>query len=606
MKTRAVFILLLVLAVFAVYAPSLWNGFVWDDTALVARDPFIRSWRLIPEGFRHFLFTDATASDFYRPLQRLSYTWDYAWFAFHPWGYHLTSIALHAAAAVMLFLFLEKLARGWPGAEPRGGGDRDNAARDRRLAGLAALAWAVHPLHTSAVCYVSGRADVLAALFAFAGLWLALRGTRAADAGAALCFFGAALSKESGLMALAIWLALLLFRRAKILRPLALCIGVAAIYCALRFSAQHEPAPRFTPPPSLAARPIIAARAWAEYAGLVLLPVHLHMERDVLPFGHGGDLATTVRLAQWREVQTLLGAVLIAAFVFWMRWARRRGPLVLALLTAFLLAYLPISNLLPLNATVAEHWLYFPGAFLLAAALWSLARIPLARAAGAALLALWLLFLAARTFQRNFDWRDPRTFLERTIAEGGGSARMLINLGSLESAEGRQKIAIGHFTNALALAPGQPFALLGLGAAYLREKDFARARAEFEKAARDPFARADALQSLAVLEYQESGADRVDLLRDAAQLAPRNWAIQKRCIAHLAERGGGDRVRAIAQLRELVQREPWRADSWRMLGDLWMNAGQYDSAHRAYSRAAQLDVHDEYSRAQLRTLKPRS
>ena len=45
--------------VFAVYAPSLRNGFVWDDTALILRDPLIRSWRLIPEGFQHFLFTDA-------------------------------------------------------------------------------------------------------------------------------------------------------------------------------------------------------------------------------------------------------------------------------------------------------------------------------------------------------------------------------------------------------------------------------------------------------------------------------------------------------------------------------------------------------------------
>src|SRR5580704_6994467 len=60
---------------FAVYIPSLRNGYVWDDSALIQRDPFIRSWRLTAEGFRHFLFTDATASDFYRPFQRLTYTW---------------------------------------------------------------------------------------------------------------------------------------------------------------------------------------------------------------------------------------------------------------------------------------------------------------------------------------------------------------------------------------------------------------------------------------------------------------------------------------------------------------------------------------------------
>ena len=586
------------LAAFGVYAPSLWNGFVWDDTALIARDPFIRSWRLIPEGFRHFLFTDATASDFYRPLQRLSYTWDYAWFAFQPWAYHLTNIALHAAAAAMLFLFLEKIARSFRVAlrgEPL----------DCWLAGLSALVWAVHPLHTSAVCYVSGRADLLAAFFAFAGLWLALRETRAADLGAAVCFFGAALSKESGLTALAIWIVLLLFKRAKILRPLAFAAAVLAVYSLLRFSAEHETPPHFAATPSLSVRPIITARAWAEYAGLVLLPIRLHMERDVLAFGHG-DFATTMRIGRMREFQTLLGALLIAAFVVWARWARRREPLVLTLLSAFVLAYLPISNLLPLNANVAEHWLYFPGAFLLAGALWSLARLPLSRAAGATLLAIWILFLAARTFQRNFDWRDPRTFLERNVAEGADSARMLTNLGWLESGEGHQKIAIGHFTNALAREPDLPFAVLGLGAAYLREKDFAHAREQFEKAERDPFSRPEALQNLAVLEYQERGADRADLLREAALLAPKNWSIQKRYIAHLAERGKSDTLRAIGELRDLVAREPWRAESWRLLGDLWVSAGQFDSAHRAYARAAELDVHDDYSRAKLAALERRS
>ena len=64
--------LLIIAGVFASYAPALRDGFVWDDTALILRDPLIRSWRLIPEGFNHFLFVDATASDFYRPLQRLT------------------------------------------------------------------------------------------------------------------------------------------------------------------------------------------------------------------------------------------------------------------------------------------------------------------------------------------------------------------------------------------------------------------------------------------------------------------------------------------------------------------------------------------------------
>src|SRR5471032_1227975 len=92
-----------------VYLPSLAAKFVWDDTALVLRDPLIRSWRLASEAFDHFLFLDATGSDFYRPIQRLTYLVDYGYYAFNPWGYHLTSVVVHALAAGALFLLARTL-----------------------------------------------------------------------------------------------------------------------------------------------------------------------------------------------------------------------------------------------------------------------------------------------------------------------------------------------------------------------------------------------------------------------------------------------------------------------------------------------------------------
>src|SRR2546430_15376223 len=100
MKQRMIICGVLVVLIFAAHAPALRGTFVWDDTALVLRDPLIRSWRLIPEGFQHFLFTDATPSDFYRPIQRLTYALDYAAFTFGPAGYHLSSILCHIGAAL--------------------------------------------------------------------------------------------------------------------------------------------------------------------------------------------------------------------------------------------------------------------------------------------------------------------------------------------------------------------------------------------------------------------------------------------------------------------------------------------------------------------------
>src|SRR5437899_9315480 len=173
------------------------NGFVWDDTALILRDPLIRSWRLIPEGFNHFLFVDATASDFYRPLQRLTYTLDYGAFAFRPAPYHAASMLWQAAAAIALFVFAAELLLAF-GIERR---------KRRWMAFLAVLVWAIHPVQSAAVVYISGRADPLAATFGFFGLFLLVRAARSLGSLKLLLFIGSGvalllstLSKESGLI----------------------------------------------------------------------------------------------------------------------------------------------------------------------------------------------------------------------------------------------------------------------------------------------------------------------------------------------------------------------------------------------------------------------
>src|SRR5207302_9747621 len=197
MKQRMIVCGALVVLIFAAHAPALRATFVWDDTALVLRDPLIRSWRLIPEGFNHFLFVDATASDFYRPVQRLIYTIDYAAFAFRPGPYHVMSLLWHGLAAIALLFFAEELLLSF-GLE-RG--------RCRLMALIAALVWAIHPVQSAAVAYVSGVADPLAVTFGFLGLFLLLRASLTLGPrelplliGSGVAFLLSALSKESGLL----------------------------------------------------------------------------------------------------------------------------------------------------------------------------------------------------------------------------------------------------------------------------------------------------------------------------------------------------------------------------------------------------------------------
>ena len=584
----------LLISVLAIYAPALRNGFVWDDTALVLRDPLIRSWRLIPEGFNHYLFTDATASDFYRPLQRLTYTIEYALFAAQPGPYHVTSILIHAAAAIALMCFAQTLLEtfGYEGS------------RARWIAFLSALIWALHPVHSSAVVYVSGRADPLAALFGFAGCYLILQGLvrqrvrsmilLLSGAGALLC---SVLSKESGFVfpLLAMLLLTILKQYRLLLRLGVTTIFIVAIYFSLRLSAAHTAPPAFGEAVPMNVRPITMARAVAEYTGLLILPVNLHVERDVTAsFTH--NLYNDTGASAARELQTLVGVAISTGVLIWLARSRRRDRAIFALLVCAIAAYFPVSGLMRLNASVAEHWVYVPSAFLFIALVLFFSNHPVrlwhwapVRATGVAFAAAWVLFLGTRTCIRTFDWKDQRTFLEHTIAAGGGSVRMLVNLGALESREHRFDLAKKHLSEALKQEPDHPFAILDLAAVHVKNNEFDAARVLLGRATQMPAVAARAHELLALVESKQHGRADLLRLRLAARTGMSDWAIERRYIKLLAETGAT--AKAIQELKICLQVEWYRAESWQLLAELLATTGQTKAAADAMALASDYDVH---------------
>ena len=591
---KSVAVLLIAVAVVATYAPAVRDAFVWDDTALVLRDPLIRSWRLIPEGFNHFLFVDATASDFYRPLQRLTYTIEYAAFAFQPAAYHATNILLHAAAAIAFFIFAEELLLAFA-IEPR---------KRRLIALIAALTWAVHPVQSAAVIYISGRADPLAAAFGFLGCYLILRSVRTAGTRTLLYLVGAgaalllsALSKEIGLIFLAVPLAFfaIIKNRTALWKTAVTALFVIMAYLSLRMPAEHIPSPSLRDPAPLALRPINIARAFAEYAGLIALPINLHMDRQLNapPIASAeADMSPPAR----RELQTLAGLVLLAAAIFWTTRARKRSRFVFAALIFAAISYLPVSGIVTLNAAVAEHWIYLPSAFLFLAA--TAAIVDLIEGmrhrhavvtAVATAFAVWFGFLGVRTFVRTFDWKNQRTFLERTIASGGDSARMLINLGGLELSENRLDLAKKHLAAALQKEPEQPLAIINLAVLALKQNDFKTARELLKRATQMPVVDAQAHELLAVLENKEHGRADLLRLRLASRTGPPNWSIEKRYVKLLDETGATPN--AISEIQNCLRTEWYRAETWQLFSGLLAKSGRGKEAAAALARARAYDVH---------------
>ena len=189
----------------------------------------------------------------------------------------------------------------------------------------------------------------------------------------------AALSKESGLIFCMIALVMAIWRSGfkGAIRVFVAILFVATAYLSLRAAADHPPVPKVSETPALSTLPITMARAVAEYAGLVLLPINLHMDREInaQPRPSPDD---SINVFAWREIQTLLGVVLLSGFLYWTIRARTRNPAAFRFLVLAALSYVPISGLFPLNASVAEHWIYLPSALFFHR-----------RRLGAAILALW-------------------------------------------------------------------------------------------------------------------------------------------------------------------------------------------------------------------------
>ena len=356
--------------------------------------------------------------------------------------------------------------------------------------------------------------------------------------------------------------------------PIGVAIAfVLTIYVTLRNQVPPVDVPRLSPPPPALVRPIIAARALAEYAGLLLAPANLHMDRDVEnhPWGFNLLVSRPAPGGSWKRWQGLSSSVCCCGGRAAHTNVNRQSSCSLCAG----ISYLPVCGLFSLNANIAEHWVYVPLAFILLAVALQIALIVRTRTtffSAMTFAALWIAFLGVRTFYRAQDWRDPRTFFTRTIAAGGDSARMLINLGGIELSDGHLEPAEMFLKRALAKNPEQPFALLNLAAVAMKRNDLPTARGFLKRAQRNPLSLAQAEEMLALVEQKEKGGINLSRLRIASQTDPPSWSTTRRYLAALSLTGQTNK--AIAELQTLLKTEWYRAESWQLLSEYLTRLGQ--------------------------------
>ncbi len=472
---RTLVALLLALGTSVVFLPALANDFVaMDDSAYVTANPMVRQ-GLTAEGFRWSLTANVAGN--WHPLTLWSHMLDAGWYGPRALGHHLTSVLLHAADAVLLFLVLAEL-----------------TGAAARAAALAAI-WAWHPLRVESVAWIAERKDVLSGLFFLLTLLayarFARRGSRVAYA-AALGALALGLMAKPMLVTTPCVLLLLdlwplgrlhfgdrgeLRRRVREKLPF-FALSAASIWATLHFqSAAMASAARFP----MVARIANAILACGEY-----------LRATVWPSG----LAAMYPLPENLDGVRLLVAIALLAAVSAWAWRRRLGDAYELVGWCWFLGMLvPVLGLFQVGAQAwADRYSYLPSIGLLIVIVWftvAAVRRAVRKVSGVrasvllgALLALTLAGEVTATRRQIATWHDDLTLWRRALAVTRENYFAEVNLAAAEMAAGHLAPALEHFRRAARLAPESMEARAGYGDALRLAGQPAAAATELREALR--------------------------------------------------------------------------------------------------------------------------
>ncbi len=531
-KTTAIHFILIIILGLAVYANSLRGEFIWDDCFLVKDNAHIKSWTGITKLFTEDVAAGANRNwNSFRPLQMLTYAFDYSIWGLNPAGYHLTSILLHILAALAIYWLIALI------------------FDDRLLSFLTGILFVVHPVHVEAVAYISGRADSLSLLFMLLAFIFYLKALRFRSTGLTvlllLTYILALLSRENSLiLPVLILLYHCAFEKKLPVKQFLPLLSIALVYVLLRTTLLRPLLANIIYSTTLSQRLPGFFAAFITYLRLLLVPVSLHME-----YGNG--------LFSFSDPRVIAGIFLFSSLLIFALAKRKSDRLTFFSLSWFMAALLPVSNLYPINAYLAEHWLYLPsiGFFLIPAkALSRLYRLANFKSAAIVFAVGLLAFYSYLTVKQNDYWKNPIGFYEKTLQYVPDSKRALNSLGMAYRDAYRQQEAIALFKRAIEIDPYFPDAYNNLGTIY---RDLGRKQ------------------------------EAIILFEKAMELKPDSAELHYNLGIALHETGRDEE--AIAAYQEAIKLAPDFPEAYNNLGAAYEELGRKDEAVVLYKKAIELN-----------------
>lgn len=449
---RQILILILVVVTFAVFFNALSSGFVYDDELLIlGQKEYLSDPKNVLYSTVSMVFQDKTVTALYRPGLMITYFFDYAAWQGKAFGFHLTNVLLHLICVVLTFYLIMMI------------------FRDQLIAFFAALIFAIHPVQSEAVAWVSGRNDPLLLIFILLTFiyYLRLREKPSAGnfIGLSISFAAALLVKETavifslGFAAYDLLLRRITWRewlKLENLKPYLYLLGVTVIYFSWRLYIFRGGA--FSG---------IQNQLFSlSQLGLVPLVYGFYLKALVWP---GSFSIIPYIMMAMSPAEYLLRSVPFILLVAALFFLPRRKPALAFGLFWGVVALLPVSGLLIVPVLVMEHRLY-SAMFGFSLVLALIGRQIYKRFPHLLILLVYAaLFLAMGwlTIERNGYFQDPLTLWRASVRQNPNNEQIRGNLGATLIDKGDLKEGEKELLLAAQLAPDNPINHYNLGYLYL-------------------------------------------------------------------------------------------------------------------------------------------
>ena len=487
--------LVLVAVIGLAYGNTFLNAFHFDDIPSILEKPWIRGLDKIPQ----FLF-----SFFQRPLVILSFNINYAFSEFSVWSYHLFNIIFHVLATLLVYQLAHRVLDYLKEFSPQKG--------FAFFPFYVAMIFALHPLNTQSVTYISSRSSLLVTVFYLGSLILFFKGFKTWKEtrrkgwghflGSGICFLLGGFSKET-IVTLPAMLFLFHFYFISRETPKAWIATNAKWIFLLAI-----PLLAFVGYKQLAAGGLLSASSAYLQPGTWFLTqtsvVPFEYFRKMLfPFNMNIDIDFPI-LSDWLQSESWLGMVVLGLFIiFWVRISSHSsetdsleaGRRCVGFGMAWiLLTLLPTSSFIPLLDVAVEHRTYLPvvGFVFMFAGGFGCVRtwckevsprfsFPATKLVNSCAVLILLCF-SIGVIIRNGDWKDEVTLWTDAKKKSPNLVRPYNNVGEAYDKLGKYDEAIVEFEGALKIEPNYFFGLNNLGNIYGKQRKLPQAIGYFQRA----------------------------------------------------------------------------------------------------------------------------